>query len=231
MELDLGKVKQTDTELYEKIIETNGGVRFGKDADGKSGYVVTDTETNSDTVIAFNNGLPIQTVFPDEMYKVRQFEYTPKTMFGLNLGNNVGFNVNLFGGNITLSHFTLPIITADGFTHSFSEYKVYAYSSFTGMEQYHKSQMVCAIAAHNDAYRDESQFTIPIIDNDLCGILDIKMDSTLMNIANIQTPNTLTTIQGSGTVRFVTLQGKTSYEREVRGVLHIGFVPPALSFN
>lgn len=52
---DLGKVRMTDEELSEKIIQTNGGVRLGKDADGKPGYVVTDAETGADTVIPFSN--------------------------------------------------------------------------------------------------------------------------------------------------------------------------------
>ena len=37
---DLGKVRLTDAELSEKIIQVNGGIRFGKDAEGKPGYVV-----------------------------------------------------------------------------------------------------------------------------------------------------------------------------------------------
>ena len=53
---DLGKVRLTDAELSEKIIQVNGGVRFGKDADGKPGYVVTDAETGADTVIPFRSG-------------------------------------------------------------------------------------------------------------------------------------------------------------------------------
>lgn len=54
-QLDLGKVRLTDTELSDKIIQVNGGVRFGKDADGKPGYVVTDAETGADTVIPFKS--------------------------------------------------------------------------------------------------------------------------------------------------------------------------------
>ncbi len=53
---DLGKVRLTDEELSEKITQVNGGVRFGKDADGKPGYVVTDAETGADTVIPFSSG-------------------------------------------------------------------------------------------------------------------------------------------------------------------------------
>lgn len=53
---DLGKVRLTDAELSEKIVQVNGGVRFGKDADGKPGYVVTDAETGADTVIPFKSG-------------------------------------------------------------------------------------------------------------------------------------------------------------------------------
>ena len=55
-EVDLGKVRMTDAELSEKIIQTNGGVRFGKDAAGKPGYVVADAETGADTVIPFSKG-------------------------------------------------------------------------------------------------------------------------------------------------------------------------------
>ncbi len=55
-QVDLGKVRMTDAELSEKIIQTNGGVRFGKDADGKPGYVVTDAETGADTVVPFSSG-------------------------------------------------------------------------------------------------------------------------------------------------------------------------------
>lgn len=51
-ELDLGKVKMTDEELSEKILEVNGGIRFGKDADGNPGIIVTD-ETGADTVNPF----------------------------------------------------------------------------------------------------------------------------------------------------------------------------------
>ncbi|MBD5550485.1 MAG: hypothetical protein HDQ96_04815 [Lachnospiraceae bacterium] len=55
-EADLGKVKLTDAELSEKIIEVNGGVKLGKDADGNPGYVVKDDETGADTVIPFSSG-------------------------------------------------------------------------------------------------------------------------------------------------------------------------------
>lgn len=55
-QVDLGKVRLTDVELSEKIIQTNGGVRFGKDADGNPGYVVTDADTGADTVIPFKSG-------------------------------------------------------------------------------------------------------------------------------------------------------------------------------
>ncbi len=50
---DLGKVRLTNEEMAEKIIAVNGGVRLGKDAEGKPGYVVTDAETGADTVIPF----------------------------------------------------------------------------------------------------------------------------------------------------------------------------------
>lgn len=53
---DLGKVRLTDAELSDKIIQVNGGVRLGKDADGKPGYVVTDAETGADTVVPFKSG-------------------------------------------------------------------------------------------------------------------------------------------------------------------------------
>lgn len=51
-ELDLGKVKMTDAELEEKIIEVNGGIRLGKDADGNPGIIATD-ENGADTVTPF----------------------------------------------------------------------------------------------------------------------------------------------------------------------------------
>lgn len=55
-EVDLGKVKMTDAEILELILQQNGGVKLGKDADGNPGYVVTDAETGADTVIPFNSG-------------------------------------------------------------------------------------------------------------------------------------------------------------------------------
>ena len=55
-ELDLGKVRMTDTELMEKIITANGGVRFGKDAEGRPGFIETDAETGEETVIPFGSG-------------------------------------------------------------------------------------------------------------------------------------------------------------------------------
>ena len=55
-ELDLGKVKMTDAELMGKILTVNGGVRFGKDADGKPGFIETDAETGEETVIPFGSG-------------------------------------------------------------------------------------------------------------------------------------------------------------------------------
>ena len=51
-ELDLGKVKMTDAELKEKIIEVNGGIRLGKDTDGNPGIITTD-ENGADTVTPF----------------------------------------------------------------------------------------------------------------------------------------------------------------------------------
>lgn len=50
--IDLGQVRLTDEELTEKIVETNGGVKFGKDADGNPGFITTD-ETGADTVVPF----------------------------------------------------------------------------------------------------------------------------------------------------------------------------------
>lgn len=50
-ELDLGKVKMTDAELTEKIVEVNGGIRLGKDADGNPGIIITDD--GADTVLPF----------------------------------------------------------------------------------------------------------------------------------------------------------------------------------
>lgn len=51
-EIDLGQVRLTDEELTKKIITVNGGVKFGKDADGNPGFITTD-ETGADTVIPF----------------------------------------------------------------------------------------------------------------------------------------------------------------------------------
>ncbi|WP_286080615.1 hypothetical protein [Parablautia intestinalis] len=56
VEVDLGKVMLTEGELLEKIIQANGGVKLGKDADGNAGYVVTDAVTGADTVIPFKLG-------------------------------------------------------------------------------------------------------------------------------------------------------------------------------
>lgn len=63
-EVDLGKVRLTDAELTEKIVEVNGGVRFGKDADGNPGYVVADAETGADTVIPFLKAKVAELVYP-----------------------------------------------------------------------------------------------------------------------------------------------------------------------
>lgn len=55
-ELDLGKVTKTDEEINTLISIYNGGVRFGKDSDGKPGYIVADPDTGADTVIPFSSG-------------------------------------------------------------------------------------------------------------------------------------------------------------------------------
>lgn len=55
-ELDLGKVTKTDDEINSLISIYNGGVRFGKDSDGKPGYIVADPDTGADTVIPFSSG-------------------------------------------------------------------------------------------------------------------------------------------------------------------------------
>lgn len=55
-ELDLGKVTKTDDEINTLISIYNGGVRFGKDSDGKPGYIVADPDTGADTVIPFSSG-------------------------------------------------------------------------------------------------------------------------------------------------------------------------------
>lgn len=52
-EADLGKVRLTDKELAEKVVEINGGVRLGKDEDGNPGIVETDPETGAVTVLPF----------------------------------------------------------------------------------------------------------------------------------------------------------------------------------
>lgn len=51
-ESDLGKVRMTEAELMEKILLANGGIRFGKDADGNPGIIETD-ETGADAVNPF----------------------------------------------------------------------------------------------------------------------------------------------------------------------------------
>ena len=55
-ELDLGKVTKTDSEINALISVYNGGVRFGKDSDGKPGYIVADPDTGADPVIPFSSG-------------------------------------------------------------------------------------------------------------------------------------------------------------------------------
>lgn len=65
-QIDLGKIKLTDEELSEKIIQTNGGVRLGKDADGKPGYVVTDAEMGADTVVPFSSSIGNAIALPIE---------------------------------------------------------------------------------------------------------------------------------------------------------------------
>lgn len=55
-ELDLGRVTKTDSEINALISAYNGGVRFGKDSDGKPGYIVADPDTGADTVIPFSSG-------------------------------------------------------------------------------------------------------------------------------------------------------------------------------
>lgn len=63
-DIRIGKVRDTVEEMEERILQVNGGVRLGKDADGNPGYVVTDAETGADTVVPFSssgkNGLPIK---------------------------------------------------------------------------------------------------------------------------------------------------------------------------
>lgn len=49
---DLGKVRLTDAELTEKIVEVNGGIRLGKDADGNPGIITSD-EDGADSVLPF----------------------------------------------------------------------------------------------------------------------------------------------------------------------------------
>lgn len=86
-QIDLGKIKLTDEELSEKIIQTNGGVRLGKDADGKPGYVVTDAETGADTVVPFSSGgggvdsLPIHGVICFAGTEVQSFQSGSRNNF------------------------------------------------------------------------------------------------------------------------------------------------------
>ncbi len=54
-EIDLGQVRMTDEELTDFILQLNGGIRLGRDANGQAGYVSTD-ETGTDVVIPFSTG-------------------------------------------------------------------------------------------------------------------------------------------------------------------------------
>lgn len=59
-EIDLGKVKVTTEELQQMMLDYNGGVRLGKDENGKSGYYEFDESVGADTVIPFSVGGDIQ---------------------------------------------------------------------------------------------------------------------------------------------------------------------------
>lgn len=54
-EIDLGQVRMADEELTDFILQLNGGVKLGRDANGQAGYVSTD-ETGTDIVIPFSTG-------------------------------------------------------------------------------------------------------------------------------------------------------------------------------
>lgn len=55
-EINLGKVKETDEKIKKLILEFNGGVRLGVDADGKPGYYKHNEGEGADTVIPFSQG-------------------------------------------------------------------------------------------------------------------------------------------------------------------------------
>lgn len=55
-EINLGKVKLTETEMQELVREYNGGLRFGTDENGNDGYFKYDEEAGADTFHPFKKG-------------------------------------------------------------------------------------------------------------------------------------------------------------------------------
>lgn len=54
--VDLGKVRMTDAELAEFILQFNGGLRIGKMEDGTPGYYKEDEETGEKVLMPFKAG-------------------------------------------------------------------------------------------------------------------------------------------------------------------------------
>lgn len=55
-EVNLGKVKMTESEMQDLIRECNGGFRFGTDENGNDGYYKYDEEAGADTFVPFKKG-------------------------------------------------------------------------------------------------------------------------------------------------------------------------------
>lgn len=185
----------------------------------------TDAEGNPSWRDDSNNlSESVSSVFPEEIYKA---SYT-KSMFKMNLGNNITFCFNLYGGNIIINDITLPQITADGFSYSFSSVKVYSYSEYINLKQVSKNKIIDTIMRHGKSNGTEPMFMIPIIEGSICGILHINFNNTFTNIKNISSTGN-NTVTCSGTAKFVTLKGTTSYGMAVSGCLNVGYVPPLLN--
>lgn len=90
-EVDLGQVKMTDAELMDFILQFNGGVRLGKDAEGKAGYITTDEETGADTVVPFSNGVGGSIQEIDVLYFGRNSSTSTST--SVTAANNIAVTV------------------------------------------------------------------------------------------------------------------------------------------
>ncbi len=188
------------------------------DSDGNPAWRDVSTESSStESILA---------VFPNDIYKADSLGYA-KRMFSLNLGHNITFAFELYGGNIILDDITLPQITTDGFNYTFTEYSTYINSNFINLAGHGKKSVINTIISHGRYQSITPQFVIPIIDGDLCGILEIKLGNTFLNIINITSTGN-TKITGNGSAKFVTLKGSTLYAKAISGLLYIGYIPPSL---